>query len=378
MANILILGGGFGGVVAAQRLAETLGDANHRITLVSPKDVFTFYPALVRLAFGDCEADDITFDLFKKLNARGIRCVQGEAIKLNPNLKRARITGADFNGEISYDYLIVAMGRRLATEKIGGFFEHAHHLLGTKAARKFGAAVKDFKRGNIVVGLAPEAFLPVPVCETAFALHAKFEKEMRGGEISVSVVFPESIKSAFGGADLHRKLEKAFAARGIKVIVGFAVEEITEKAIVSNEGKQIEYDLLMLVPPFRGQAFLARHGFTDDADFVETDEFLRVRNTEKIYAVGDIAAFPGPKLAFMAVRQAQIAAENLASEIRGAAAAHKIYHHDLAVIIDESGEDAIFLHYGIGDKTLPNVKTGKMWSRMKNSHDQLWEIVRSG
>ncbi len=56
----------------------------------------------------------------------------------------------DFDGEISYDYLIIAMGRRLATEKIGGFFEHTHHLLGVKAAQKFGAAVSTFTKGNIV------------------------------------------------------------------------------------------------------------------------------------------------------------------------------------------------------------------------------------
>ncbi len=258
MANILILGGGFGGLMMAERLADRLGgDSRHRITLVSAKDEFTFYPALVRLAFGDCGADEISFDLHKKkLNASGVRFVQGEVIKLNTNLKRVQIAGADFDGEISYDFLVVAMGRRLATEKTPGFFEYAHHLLGTKAALKFGEAVETFKKGNIVVGLAPEAFLPVPVCETAFSLAAKFEKEIEKRQISISVVFPETIKKAFGGADLHRKLERAFAERQIKVITDFAVREVAEKAIISGDGERIEYDLLMLVPPFRGQAML--------------------------------------------------------------------------------------------------------------------------
>lgn len=46
MAKILILGGGFGGGVAADRLAEQLGD-EHQITLVSRSRNFVFYPALV-------------------------------------------------------------------------------------------------------------------------------------------------------------------------------------------------------------------------------------------------------------------------------------------------------------------------------------------
>jgi len=377
MANILILGGGFGGLMTAEHLSKSLGGNSHRITLVSPKDKFTFYPALVRLAFGDCDEDDISFDLHEKLNDLNVRFVQGEVIKLNLNLKRVQVTGNDFDGDISFDYLVIAMGRRLATEKIGGFFEHAHHLLGVKAALKFGGAVKSFRKGNIVVGLAPQAFLPVPVCETAFALSKEFETEIVKQDITVSIVFPETVKKAFGGADLHLKLEKAFAKHHIKVITDFAVKEVTEKAIVSGEGQKIDYDLLMLLPPFRGQAMLGNDGITDGSHFVVVDHFLRVSNLEKVYAVGDIAAFTGPKLAFMAVRQAQAAAANIVSEIHGGIA-KEIYNHDIALIIDEGGDDAIFLHYGIWDDILHGLKTGKMWSRMKNKHNQLWEVVRDG
>ena len=376
MADILILGGGFGGLMAAERLVKMLGK-EHQITLVSPVQKFTFYPALVRLAFGDCETDDITFDLIEKSKELNIRYVQGEVIELKPDHKRVRTAGDDTGGEITYDYLIVALGRRLATEKIGGFSEHAHHLLGIKAARKFGAAVDNFEKGNIVVGLSPQAFLPVPVCETAFALARKFEKEIENGEVSINVVFPETIEKAFGGANLRQKLEKAFAKHRIGVITDFAVKEITAQAIVSDKEQTINYDLLMLLPPFRGQAMISKLGFTDDLDFVKVDEFMRVQNTEKVYAVGDIAAFTGPKLAFMAVRQAHVVAENIAAEIRGGEPV-KIYHHDIAAIIDEGGDDSIFLYYGVWDETLYGLKVGKMWGRMKNSHNQLWETVRDG
>ncbi len=54
MAKVLIVGGGFGGVVAAESLAKKLG-RDHEITLMSRSRKFLFYPALVRLAFGECE-----------------------------------------------------------------------------------------------------------------------------------------------------------------------------------------------------------------------------------------------------------------------------------------------------------------------------------
>ena len=177
MARILILGGGFGGLIAAERLSQQLG-TEHQVTLVSLSRRFTFYPALVRLAFGHIETKDITFDLIAKLNELNVRFVHGEVIELKPEIKRVKVVDDDFNGEISYDFLVIAVGRRLATEKIGGFFEHAHHLLGIKSALRFGEAVENFQKGNIVVGLAPNAFLPVPVCETAFAVSKKFKKEI--------------------------------------------------------------------------------------------------------------------------------------------------------------------------------------------------------
>src|SRR5687768_10120856 len=99
MAKILILGGGFGGLVTAERLAASL-DSTHEITLVAPNRKFTFYPALVRLAFGACEADDIQFDLAAKLNDLGIRFVEGELIRINDERRTAEIAGEQFNGEI--------------------------------------------------------------------------------------------------------------------------------------------------------------------------------------------------------------------------------------------------------------------------------------
>jgi NADH dehydrogenase FAD-containing subunit len=57
MANALVLGGGFAGVVAAESLAQRLGP-EHRITLVSRHREFTFFPSLVRLAFGSLKLEN--------------------------------------------------------------------------------------------------------------------------------------------------------------------------------------------------------------------------------------------------------------------------------------------------------------------------------
>src|SRR5688572_10981286 len=198
MANIIIVGGGFGGLVTAERLSALVGKS-HQVTVVSLNDRFTFYPALLHLAFGECDAEDISFDLRSKLTDLGVRFVKAEMLRVKKDTQSIEVTGDDVSGEIAYDRLVIASGRRLATEKIPGFFEYANHLLGVRAAQRFGERVRDFREGTIVVGSCPGSRLPVPVCETAFALARKFRSEVTDGRVHIKVVFPESLDEAFGG-----------------------------------------------------------------------------------------------------------------------------------------------------------------------------------
>ena len=90
MAKVLILGGGFGGVVAAERLAGLLSD-DHQITLVSRNRNFVFYPALVRLAFGKCRKEDVLFDLRHTMLSRRINFVEAEVAPVDPFERKVTI-----------------------------------------------------------------------------------------------------------------------------------------------------------------------------------------------------------------------------------------------------------------------------------------------
>ena len=371
MAKILILGGGFGGLIAAERLAANL-DTTHQITLVAPNRKFTFYPGLVHLAFEECETEYITFDVGAKITDIGVSYVLGEMIRIDTHRKKVEVAGEDLSGEIGYDFLVIALGRRLATEKVGGFFEYSHHLLGTGAALKFRDAVTKFEKGRILVGLCPDARLPVPMCETAFALARQFKAEIKEKTIAVSIVFPGSLEEAFGGARLHKELEEAFKRHHIDVHYDIPISEISADEVFSSNKHQIRYDLLMLIPPFRGNASLRDLGVTDDSDFVLVDDLMRVYLLDNVYAIGDIVAFSGPKLAHMAVRQAVVAAANITSEINGEKPS-KAYYHEIATIIDAGGPESIYLHYGIWDDSLYRLKKGRFWSVIKEFHDGFWQ-----
>ena len=103
-------------MVAAERLAGQLTD-EHQITLVS-RSRNLFYPALVRLAFGKCQKEDVSLDLRHTMLSRRVNFVEAEVAQIDPFERKVIIAYGEVEGKLPYDYLIIALGRRLATEKI--------------------------------------------------------------------------------------------------------------------------------------------------------------------------------------------------------------------------------------------------------------------
>lgn len=375
MANILIVGGGFGGVVAAESLAKQVGD-EHQITLVSRDRKFVFYPDLVRLAFGKCEPDDISIDLRDTMLDRRVRFIQGDVARLDLESRHVFTSHGDIEGKLPYDYLILAIGRRLATERVTGFFEHAHHLMTVQAALEFGEAIKSFKDGRAVIAQCPGARLPVPVYETAFALSRMLRQRGASDVARITIVSPDPPNLPFGDLDMALALRTALEEHSIEYMPDFPIDRVLPNMVMSGNGHAMKYNLLMLIPPFCGPGAVMGLGITGDAGYINVDRLMRVQGTERVYAVGDCVNFIGPKLGHMAVHQAEVAANNLAMEIRG----HQpdaVYDHEMMLVIDEGGEETIYLYKELWDDQKSTVRQGRFWSWAKRIHDKYWLVTHS-
>lgn len=374
MARVVILGGGFGGVVAAERLAEQLSE-EHQITLVSRSCNFVFYPALVRLAFGKCEKNDVSFDLRHAMLNRRVNFIEAEVAHIDPFEKQVTIAHGEIEGKLAYDFLVFALGRRLATEKITGFFEHAHHLLNVDKALKFGKAVSNFHEGHAVIGQCEGARLPVPVYETAFALARRLEEQGERKRVKITVVTPDGLGSELG-ADAGIALNKALAAHQIELLHKFPISTVTRNSVFTRQGDTVSFDLLMLVPPFTGSSAASYMGSIDCLGYILVDRTMRVIDHDGIYAVGDCVNFDGPKMGHMAVRQGEVAAANLIAEIEGRdAVAH--YLHEIRLVIDEPGGDSIYLHKDVWTEEPGLVRQSRFWSWAKRVQQRYWEHSHS-
>lgn len=370
MANILIAGGGFGGLVAAESLATRVG-SEHQITLVSRSRQFVFYPDLVRLAFGQCKPQDITFDLRESLRDTRVRFIEAEIARINPEARHLKLAHGEFEGDIPYDYMIIALGRRLATEQVPGFFEHAHHLLSVNGAIRFGRAISTFDKGRAIIGQCPGARLPVPIYETAFALSRFCQKRSTRDKVQITIVSPDSPNFQFGDGEVARALRNALDEHVIDYIPDFPIETVSAGSLTTSNGLALNFNLLLLLPPFRGPSAVRYLGVTDAEDYLKVDRSMRVVGLENVYAVGDCVNFEGPKMAHMAVHQAEVAAANLAAEITGHEPADK-YDHEMMLVIDEGGPESIYLRKGIWGDGAAVVSQNRFWAWAKRIHDKYW------
>jgi sulfide:quinone oxidoreductase len=375
MAKVLVLGGGFGGVVAAERLAEQLGD-EHQITLVSRTRQFVFYPALVKLAFGKCETKDVSFNLRQAMLDRRVNFIEAEVARIDPLERKVTIAHGEVEGILPYDYLVFALGRRLATERITGFYEHAHHLLNLDKAIKFGKALANFHQGRAVIGQCAGTRLPIPVYETALALSHLLEDRGERDRVRITVVSPWELGAELADADAASALEKTFAARQIEFVSNFPIEVVTANTVATASGRTIDHDLLMLLPPFRGSSAASMAGITNSEGYINVDLTMRVTGQERNYAAGDCVNFTGPKMGHMATRQAEVAARNLAAEIAGHEPVAR-YVHELKLVIDEAGSNSIYLHKDIEGAGPATIRRGRFWSLAKRAQKELWELTHA-
>lgn len=375
MARVLILGGGFAGVIAAERLAKELGD-EHQITLVSRSRQFVFYPALVRLAFGKCDKKDVSFDLRHTMLNRRVNFIEAEVAHVDPFDRKVTIAHGEVEGTLPYDYLIFALGRRLATENITGFYEHAHHLLNVDKAITFGRAVEEFSEGRAVLGQCFGARLPIPVYESAFAVARLLEEKGKRKDARITVVTPETLESELGDTGAAAAVRKAFEARQIELLTNFRIASVQKNSAQTNTGDSIDFNLLMLIPPFRGSSAANYLGVTDDQGYIQVDSRMCARGHDRIYAAGDCVAFSGPKMGHMAVRQAEVAAANLAATIVGRATSSH-YIHEMRTVIDASGSDSLYLHKDIWTDEPATVMNSRFWSWAKHVQQKYWESAHS-
>ena len=347
MQRILVLGGGVGGTLTANLLVRKLRRRIDRgeieIMVVDATGQHVYQPGFMYIAMGGERAANLQRPERGLLDKR-VTLVVGEVARVDET-KRV-VTLAD-GLPLGYDQLVLATGSRIVPEAIEHFDTEAHHFYTAEAAAKLRTALDRFDGGRIVIGIAgmPYKCPPAPL-EVAFLIESELRDRGLRGRASIDFCSP--IGRAFTIESVSEMATPILAAKGIELHTFFNVEAIDpeRKVVLSLEGEELGYDLLILVPPHKGQQFLMDSGLAPaPGGWLPTDRHtLLVGDRPNVYALGDATDLPLSKAGSTAHFEAPVVAERIAAAIEGRQPAGK--HADY------EGKVMCFFEIGDGKGTL--------------------------
>jgi NADH:ubiquinone reductase (H+-translocating) len=331
--QILIVGGGFGGLAAARELARTLsGSQDVGVALLDRVNYTTFWPMVPSVIPTNVEVRHVAHSVRRILRPLGVEFFQEE------------VTGVDFEtrevrtdeGAFSYDYLILSPGSRTAFFGTPGAEENAMDIKGLRDALRVRNHIIDrFEeaerlRGDHDGGLLTFVFVgggPTGVEAAADAHDLIFDvlrDDYRNVDFGqVRIILVNAGDQILKGIDptLVHAAARRLASQRIEIINHTKAKEVRPHAVVLSDGRTILTRTTVWAagiepPPLVDSLDVQK----DDRGRLLVDRYLRVKSRPGVYAAGDCASIdydgpPVPALAQAAEQEGKRAALNLAAEI---------------------------------------------------------------
>ncbi|CAL9351084.1 Nitric oxide reductase FlRd-NAD(+) reductase [Nocardiopsis dassonvillei] len=274
--RVVVIGGGYAGVMAANRLTQRDDVA---VTLVNPRPDFVQRIRLHQLVGG---SHDAVTDL-DGLLAERVEPVVGTAERIDT---AGRTVGLAGGGTIGYDRLVYAVGSAGAAPDVPGAAEHAFPVATLEEARELRSALDDtpLSAPVVVVGSGP----------TGMEVAAELAEEGRPVTLVCGGVL---------GPYLHPRVRPAASARltglGVSVVEGprTKVTAVAAEGVRLADGRELSGAVTVWTAGFGLPDLAARSGLsTDPEGRLLTDETLTSVDDARIVAAGDCAAPSGMPL----------------------------------------------------------------------------------
>jgi sulfide:quinone oxidoreductase len=314
--TVLVLGGGVGGVVAANRLRSRLPRGD-RVVLIDRESRHLFQPSLLWLATGDRAAESIQRPL-ARLERKGIEVVQAEVQAIDPAKRTVTAGGRELAG----DAIVVSLGAELAPETIPGLVESGSNLYSIQGAQAIRDALRSFRTGRVVVLTAAPAYkCPAAPYEAAMLIEAFLRRQSVRPQVEIDLYAAEPGPMGVAGPAVSAAVRQMVESHGIRYHPEHQVTAANPSArrLTFANGATAPFDLLVYVPPHRAPAVIRASRLAGETGWVSVDRTSFETVFPGVYAIGDVTTVPLtmgkplPKAGVFAHRQAEVVAANLAA-----------------------------------------------------------------
>ncbi|MCI5119834.1 MAG: NAD(P)/FAD-dependent oxidoreductase [Candidatus Electrothrix sp. AUS4] len=343
MKKLVILGAGCAGTMVANNLRKKLDRDEWSITIIDKDDKHIYQPGLIFIPFGMYKPEEIVRTRSEFIS-KGINFVVDEIIGVDKEAQVVETTA----GKYEYDKIIVCTGVSLAPEEIPGMMDgwqtKVFDFYTLEGAMNLEKKMRSFKSGKLVLDIAEFPY-KCPVAPLEFVYLADWYFTERGVRDDIEIHFVTPMTGAFTKPKASAYFTKMMREKNINVTADFILAEVDceNNKLISASGDEIEWDLLVSIPPNVGARYLVNSEIAmDEVGYVKTNNHtLQAEAHENMYVLGDTTTIPTSKAGSVAHFSAEIMVENFMREINGE-----------PVRPDYDGHSNCFIETGFGKASL--------------------------
>jgi len=351
----VILGGGTGGTLAANRLRRILDDGAE-IVVVDQDGDHIYQPGLLFVPFGLVHLDEIVRPRVRQLH-HGIRYLESAVDRVDLDTDTVLLEDGT---HLTYDVLVVATGANLVPEETEGltgpgWMEKVFTFYTPQGAQALGEALRRFDGGRLVVNVV-DMPIKCPVAPLEFCFLADWYMRERGIRDRVEISYVTPLDGAFTKPVASAALAGLLDEKGVELVTEFNTGEVDGSGgrLIAYDGREVGFDLGVVIPLHGGAPYVGRSdGLGDDLNFVPTDErTLQSKARPNVFVIGDAANVPISKAGSVTHFEGEVLVENVRRFLAGEALdAH--YDGHANCFIETGFHKALLIDFNYDTEPLP-------------------------
>ena len=318
--RLVVLGAGTAGTLLANQLRRRFDKEELRIDVVDRDDAHIYQPGLLFVPFGLAKPESLVRSRRRQLR-RDINHHQAEVDHVELSDARVHLSAGS---SLAYDALVIATGARLLPEETEGMLGPGwqksvftfYDLPGAIGLRD---ALAEFDGGRLVVDIV-DMPIKCPVAPIEFAFLADDFLRRRGLRERTTLTLATPLDGCFTKRVAAKHLNQLLEEKGIELELEFTAGEVDGEGgrLISYDGREIPFDLLVTIPLHGGQAYVERsQGLGDALGFIPTDPAtLQARAAENVFAIGDATDLRASKAGSVAHFEGEILSDNIEAFLR--------------------------------------------------------------
>ncbi len=428
MKQIVILGGGFAGIAAALAIKKSLSKKDAKVVLIDKNSFHLFTPSLYEVATSEEPKSNIAIP-FKEIFGKRIEIIQAEVEKID-SVKQVVMLGKQPStslrqkvsslseqhepkgfGEISYDYLLIALGSEPAYFHIPGLKENSIALKSLREAVMVrnkiltmcckeglpnGRQGECNKKVQVVIGGG--GFSGTELAAELLTYKKKIARQHHLDPSCLQVTIIQGSDRLLKELDPHVSTiaKKRIKSKNVTFAFGGHISKVTKTSVFTDDNKVYPYDLLIWTGGVQANITAWKSNLpVNKRGQIIVNNSLQVQGRQHIFAAGDIAQYidtktqkPAPTVAQVAEDEGKIAGENITRLLQHKQLTNYRYRH-IGYVVPLRGKYAaaelmgwlhfdgfigwivqqiIFLYYLI--KILPLWKALRRWNTFESDLEQ--------